>query len=63
MSTLKRSGTIHERLQIKVGWEEVAHPNGRVLVFDVPSRAQGQPIHYEGPKPYFKRRSKVAFVF
>jgi ATP-dependent DNA helicase RecG len=44
---------IYERIQIKVGWEEIAHPDGRVLVFDVPSRPQGQPIHYGGR--YFMR--------
>lgn len=44
---------IHERIQIKVDWEEIAHPDGRVLIFDVPSRPQGQPIHYSGR--YFMR--------
>lgn len=44
---------IHERIQMKVDWTEIAHPDGRVLVFDVPSRPQGQPIHYAGR--YFMR--------
>lgn len=39
---------IHERLKLKVTFDEVAHPAGRVLVFHVPSRAQGQPVHYNG---------------
>lgn len=39
---------IHERLQLKVTFEEIAHPDGRVLVFHVPSRPQGHPVHYEG---------------
>jgi ATP-dependent DNA helicase RecG len=39
---------IHERLQLKVTFDEVAHPDGRVLVFRVPSRPKGQPIHYKG---------------
>lgn len=39
---------LHERLQLKVTFEEVAHEEGRVLVFHVPSRPVGQPIHYRG---------------
>ena len=39
---------IHERLHLKVTFDEVAHPSGRVLVFQVPSRPVGQPIHYKG---------------
>lgn len=27
---------IHERIQLKVIWQEVAHPDGRVLVFEIP---------------------------
>ena len=44
---------IHERIHIKVAWEEIPHPDGRVLVFEVPSRPKGQPIHYGGR--YFMR--------
>lgn len=39
---------IYERLHIKVGWEEVAHPDGRVLAFVVPSRPIGHPLHHGG---------------
>lgn len=39
---------VHERLQLKVTFEEVAHPAGRVLVFHVPSRPVGQPVHHKG---------------
>ena len=39
---------IHDRLQLKVTFEEVAHPGGRVLMFHVPPRPQGHPVHYEG---------------
>ena len=39
---------LHERLQLKVTFDEVAHPQGRVLVFHVPSRPVGQPVHYNG---------------
>ena len=39
---------IYERLHLKVTFDEVAHPAGRVLVFHVPSRPAGQPVHYKG---------------
>ena len=39
---------IHDRLHFKVTFDEVAHPAGRVLVFHIPSRPVGQPVHYEG---------------
>lgn len=39
---------IHERLQIKVIFDEVDHPDGRVLVFHIPARATGHPIHNKG---------------
>ncbi len=39
---------IHERLHLKVTFDEVAHPSGRVLVFHVPARPMGQPVHYKG---------------
>ncbi|MFH1061943.1 MAG: ATP-binding protein [Candidatus Omnitrophota bacterium] len=39
---------IYERLHFKVDYKELTHENGRVLVFFVPSRPQGQPIQYEG---------------
>ena len=44
---------IHDRLQLKVIFDEVLHPGGRVLVFHVPSRSKGQPVHYKGR--YFMR--------
>lgn len=39
---------IYERLHLKVSYEEVAHPSGRVLVFHVPSRPIGRPLRYKG---------------
>jgi ATP-dependent DNA helicase RecG len=39
---------IYERLHLKVTFDEVAHPAGRVLIFHVPSRPVGQPVHYKG---------------
>lgn len=37
-----------ERLRLRVEIEEVPHPDGRVVVFRVPSRSLGLPIQYEG---------------
>ena len=42
-----------ERLRLRVEVEEIMHPQGRVLVFHVPSRPIGMPVHYEGR--YFMR--------
>lgn len=39
---------LHERLQLKVTCDEVQHAAGRVLVFHIPSRPIGQPVHYKG---------------
>jgi len=50
-----KSGLI-ERLHIRIDAEEVIHPDGRVLVFHVPSRPIGQPIQYKGA--YWMRRGE-----
>jgi ATP-dependent DNA helicase RecG len=42
-----------ERIRLRVEVEDILHPQGRVLVFHVPSRPIGMPIHYEGR--YFMR--------
>jgi ATP-dependent DNA helicase RecG len=42
-----------ERLHLRIDAEELMHPDGRVLIFHVPSRPIGAPIHYEGR--YFMR--------
>lgn len=39
---------ILEALRIRVEVHELQHPDGRVLVFDIPSRPIGQPLHHEG---------------
>jgi ATP-dependent DNA helicase RecG len=39
---------IIERLHIRVDVAEVHHPEGRVLVFDVPDRPLGMPVQYKG---------------
>jgi ATP-dependent DNA helicase RecG len=40
--------SIHERLRIKVDFQEINHPDGRVLIFNIPSRSIGQPLHNNG---------------
>jgi ATP-dependent DNA helicase RecG len=39
---------IYERIQLKVNFDEVLHPDGRVLIFNVPSRLKGTPVHRDG---------------
>ena len=37
-----------ERLRLRLDVEELQHPDGRVLVFQVPSRPKGMPLEYQG---------------
>lgn len=37
-----------EKIPLAIDFEEIAHPDGRVLVFHVPSRPVGTPIKYDG---------------
>ena len=37
-----------ERLRLRVDVEEIQHPDGRVLVFQIPTRSIGVPIEYKG---------------
>lgn len=39
---------ILEALRIRVDLHELVHPGGRVLVFSIPSRPSGTPLHHEG---------------
>lgn len=39
---------ILETLRIRVDAEELQHPDGRVLVFAIPPRPMGTPLHHEG---------------
>jgi len=39
---------IVEKLRIRVDTVELAHSDGRVLVFEIPARPVGQPLDYEG---------------
>lgn len=49
----KTKAGLAERLHIRIEIEEIFHPGGRILVFHVPSRPVGSPIHYKGQ--YFMR--------
>lgn len=44
----KIKARIVEKLRIRVEVVELAHQDGRVLVFDIPSRPGGCPLDYEG---------------
>jgi ATP-dependent DNA helicase RecG len=37
-----------ERLRLRIDAGEIAHPDGRVLAFEVPGRPVGVPIQYNG---------------
>jgi ATP-dependent DNA helicase RecG len=37
---------ITERIRLRIDAEEINHPDGRVLIFHVPSRPIGMPVHY-----------------
>lgn len=39
---------IVEKLRIRVEAVELAHPDGRVLVFEIPSRPSGHPLDFDG---------------
>lgn len=44
----KTKAGLIERLRLRMDVEEISHPDGRVLVFQVPSRPTGMPMQYEG---------------
>ena len=46
--TVKMEEKLFNTLGFRVDIEEVQHPNGRVLVFHIPSRARGTAFHREG---------------
>lgn len=39
---------VFEKLRMRIEIEEVTHPDGRVVIIDVPSRPTGQPLEYRG---------------
>ena len=45
---VKTEKDIYDKLSFRVGVEEVMHPDGRVLVFDIPPRPQGTAYHLDG---------------
>lgn len=48
---LNREATVAmilEKLRMRVDITELAHPDGRVLVFEIPPRPTGQPLHLDG---------------
>ncbi|MEW5947768.1 MAG: ATP-binding protein [bacterium] len=47
---------LYERLRLRIEVEEVQHPDGPVIVFTVPPRPLGTPIHYQGA--YWMRRGE-----
>lgn len=42
-----RSGLM-QRLHLSIDFSEVSHPDGRVLIFHIPSRPRGIPVQYDG---------------
>jgi ATP-dependent DNA helicase RecG len=52
----KAKVSLMERLPLRIEAEEIAHPQGRVLVFQVPSRPLGYPIAHRGA--YWMRRGQ-----
>lgn len=44
----RTKASLIERLRLRVEVEEIQHPNGRILVFQIPTRPIGVPMQYEG---------------
>ena len=44
----KTKADLIERLRLRMDVEEISHPDGRVLVFQIPSRPIGMPVQYKG---------------
>lgn len=47
-SIAKTTAAIHDSLRMRVDVEEIQHPDGRVVVFHVPSRPLGAPLQHRG---------------
>lgn len=45
---VKTASQIYNKLHFRVDVNEIDHPNGRVLIFEIPSRPQGTAYQYEG---------------
>ncbi|NLF73612.1 MAG: hypothetical protein GX575_31625 [Candidatus Anammoximicrobium sp.] len=48
MDLARTKAGLIERLHLRIEAEELAHPDGRVLIFSVPSRPLGMPVPVEG---------------
>ena len=48
----KLSHELLQKIKIRVDVEELGHPNGRVLIFHVPSRSSGQLVRSNGSYTY-----------
>ncbi|MGD8240947.1 MAG: putative DNA binding domain-containing protein, partial [Armatimonadota bacterium] len=44
----RQKASLFQRLHLRIEPEELHHPNGRVVIFHVPSRPIGTPLHYKG---------------
>lgn len=53
---IKMRAKLTEALQLRINAEELQHPDGRVVVFQVPSRPLGLPLAYKGT--YWMRRGE-----
>ncbi len=49
----RTKASLTDLVRLRIDAKEISHPSGRVLVFQVPSRPIGMPVHYEGR--YFMR--------
>lgn len=47
-SVAKTTASIHDSLHMRVDVEEVPHPDGRLVLFHVPSRPLGTPLQHRG---------------
>ena len=47
-NTEKTKQNLLDAIHLRVEVEEIIHPHGRVLIFDVPSRPLGMPLQYKG---------------
>lgn len=48
----KLSHDLFTKIKIRVDVEELLHPEGRVLIFHIPSRSRGRPIRSSGAYTY-----------
>jgi ATP-dependent DNA helicase RecG len=44
----RTKGGLSQRLPLRVDAHEITHPDGRVVVFEIPARPLGMPLQYKG---------------